>query len=810
MVKLPDYRSLGEPGGFRQTRSVVSADASGIGRAAARLGGAVAGIGADVQKEQDAMDVMRADVRRKELMLEHERTYENDPDYGKYGQRFDVASKAITEDSAKLIGNQKLREKFKLQSQEQAAGVKDRIVEKGIRLQKEAKVAEVEGILDKHYNRYIDPNTSPEQKEQARRDIDTNITLSEQAGLITPGAATTMRRKFSNKLAVDEVETRIMADPGSMLKDLEDLGKFGINEIPAALVSGTAKAPAHGWAARNETWLKLSPFQKAAAMALMEADKMDMADARNALGAMINRAAKNGEDLGLHVSQKIYQPTMEAAQEKRLGSILRSDQFEKLTSWAERRARGIEADPVNGATHFLAHEKTMLDLEARDPRKYKSWRQWTGYDNKVGAYRGVISRDKSHAFLAPDGVYSHETAPANDSEIKVASLGSPEEELRKRDLVSRYGVLDPKQRLELKAKAERQIKVNLEEHRQEWKDMMADDIASIRTTGVGREDIDLTNAEKVLTKNQLRTYKTERAKAQQFYDATKDVNDLTDDQMRERLIDLTPEPGSEGYADKQEVLRDVKKKMDDLKEKRRKDPASTVDASPEVAAAVRRAAAAKAAPNAVTGGTVDVSGLMGADMAAVIQARLDAQEARGIANPRTITKAEAMTVLPDLKESDPKKLMASLKAAALRADQIYGKYGERVFRDALVFAKPSKEANDLAIGALTKVIRGGDLTRRDINAMQMYEGVTYSDAWMNPDAQTFQPTRMEPGSPALSQATAMTAADTASYASQAAALGPNQAQVDWASQDPAKRGPVLDKMFGAGTWARIQSSQTKK
>lgn len=167
---------------------------------------------------------------------------------------------------------------------------------------------------------------------------------------------------------------------------------------------------ARTWTSSDPRWLALNPYQRAAAMALMEADRMDPQSARNALGAMINRAAREGKDLGEHVSGAIYQPTIEPAQQARLDRILRSGEWNNLTSWAERRSAGHEPDPVNGATHFLAPEKTMLALERTNPAKYKNWgprgANWTGYDPATGEYKGVVMRDASHAFLAPEGAHS--------------------------------------------------------------------------------------------------------------------------------------------------------------------------------------------------------------------------------------------------------------------------------------------------------------------------------------------------------------------------------------------------------------------
>jgi len=162
---------------------------------------------------------------------------------------------------------------------------------------------------------------------------------------------------------------------------------------------------AKGWQ-NQEIWRSLSPTQKAAAMALLEADTGGnyVQDATNVLGAIINRAQRERKDLGAHVSEAgTYQPLIEPAQLARLPRILKSPEFAQLTQKAEARLSGQEPDWVQGATHFLAPEKTMLALEAREPNKYKNWgprgANWTGYDPQTGSYKGVVMRDGSHAFL---------------------------------------------------------------------------------------------------------------------------------------------------------------------------------------------------------------------------------------------------------------------------------------------------------------------------------------------------------------------------------------------------------------------------
>lgn len=183
--------------------------------------------------------------------------------------------------------------------------------------------------------------------------------------------------------------------------------------------SGPPRQVGKTWTSDPRWRVGLTDTQKAAAMALMEADtrggKPDLEAARNALGAMLNRAAKTGVKLGEHVSRAIYQPTIEPAQWARLNRIIRLPEFAQLTALAEARVKGTVGDWVKGATHFLAHESVMMKLSGGvrpDPynpgqyvgnsRKYYSWPKWTGFDAKTGSYRGVVFRDKSHAFLTVD------------------------------------------------------------------------------------------------------------------------------------------------------------------------------------------------------------------------------------------------------------------------------------------------------------------------------------------------------------------------------------------------------------------------
>ena len=172
------------------------------------------------------------------------------------------------------------------------------------------------------------------------------------------------------------------------------------------------------WTASDPTWARLTDAQKAAVMSLMEAGTNNVEDARHAAGAMVNRSSLSGVPLGKHVSGAIYQPTIEESQHSRLAKILSSPQFGDMTDWVSQRQAGQVPDPVNGATHFLAHPKVMLSLESQNPSKYKNWgprgANWTGYDPNTGQYSGQVFADKSHAFLIPKEMQALGAKPTGD------------------------------------------------------------------------------------------------------------------------------------------------------------------------------------------------------------------------------------------------------------------------------------------------------------------------------------------------------------------------------------------------------------
>jgi hypothetical protein len=182
---------------------------------------------------------------------------------------------------------------------------------------------------------------------------------------------------------------------------------------------------AAGWTRTNKLWQSLDPHERVAAMALMEVNNSkDVESARDVAAAIVNRSQQRGLDLGQHVSSRTYQPTFEPSQQRRLASLVGSPQFGEVRDWARRYSAGEEADPVNGATHYLAHAPAMYKLSQKNPQKYpvSHWGDWAGFDPSVMDYRNKLHEDASHSFLAPDpvGRYSVPRAVAKAAPAQAA------------------------------------------------------------------------------------------------------------------------------------------------------------------------------------------------------------------------------------------------------------------------------------------------------------------------------------------------------------------------------------------------------
>lgn len=195
---------------------------------------------------------------------------------------------------------------------------------------------------------------------------------------------------------------------------------------------------AYDW--RNDpVWTSLSPQQKWAAMAIMEAGMKKPDQARNVAHAIYNRATLLGDPIDKHIETKKgkrygwYQPLYEANQRQRLPGILKSQAFRDMVEYVGGVERGEIPDTTGGATRYLVPPKKMYNLSGGvrmtkdgwrgNSSKYYSWPKWTGFDPGTMSYKGETKQDGVHAFLIPDeDVRIAKTRGINLEEIRMAAL----------------------------------------------------------------------------------------------------------------------------------------------------------------------------------------------------------------------------------------------------------------------------------------------------------------------------------------------------------------------------------------------------
>lgn len=859
MPRLPDKEALGAPPEIAsRPMASISATPAPDGVVAGAVAGAVEKIGdqrnafeIEQKKKDDALDLIRAESYFKGTLRDTENQLRADPDHKTYQPRYISAADEARDKAAEMIKDPRTRALWRAKADVEREQGLSRVNNYGYHRASQEKEVEVERSLQGYQTQYANRDLDDAARAGILKDMDSTVRLGEASGLIMPHHAQKLRDKYVGGTVVDEYDRQIIdgkardvleklgwkqaAAPGSARAAQEEPGLSpgsAGSDLTGVLTSGKAKAPAAGWAKSNETWASLNPFEKAAAMSLMEADGKDPNDARNALNAMINRAAKNGEDLGAHVSQKIYQPTIEQSQESRLESIVKSPQFRDMAAYAQARAAGKEADTVNGATHFLAHEQTMERLTDREPGKYRSWPGWSGYDRGGGKYTNPdgseVVRDKSHAFLAPEGRLGAKGKTA-DGEVEYSDLPALAPE-------TPQGRLTPHQRHALITRARNALRGDTLRSLSDAEQTIYD-TGKMPTDENGKTPLD--HAEGVLDPNQIEKARSRIKLATKVYEATTAVRDMSDVEADDHLAKFDPGQNPKiveelGYADAKRVYDQGQKEKERTQKMREKDPAHAADQSREVADVLQRMQ--KRNPELQVGmgpdGNVKVLSADGQPVTTqdfhseLIRARLEAQDRYGIPEDKQkiINRSQAEEILPSRSFTTMKdrSFKDVIKTAADKAEALYGrKYSDRVMRDAISFAIKDKEHNEQATKIASRILLDGDVPNDEIEKYQALKSIRgFNDALeMGNRAGDMgrasnggmnRPTRSgDPSRPAIDPTQMYNYSQLATgYAQEQIADGPgaeripDKASVEWLKRNPG-RAEEFDRQFGRFSAAKV-------
>ena len=225
MAVLPTKFNLSQPSSFVSGRPIATQDTTAIGRGVASLGQSVAAIGDDIQRQQDTVDISRAEAAKAQGLIDTTNKFTDDPDYSTFNQRAPKDTSDVVNNAANLIRNPQMREKWKLQAGTDAARVNDAIGDKARTLGKQADTVAFDDSLETQRRIYVDPQTSDEQKAAARAAIEGSIETGLKTGLLTPDAADARKKQYIE--GADTNRLKLLADTNPA-----EVASWGMNGNP--------------------------------------------------------------------------------------------------------------------------------------------------------------------------------------------------------------------------------------------------------------------------------------------------------------------------------------------------------------------------------------------------------------------------------------------------------------------------------------------------------------------------------------------------------------------------------------------------
>ncbi len=257
--------------------------------------------------------------------------------------------------------------------------------------------------------------------------------------------------------------------------------------------------------------------------------------------------------------------------------------------------------------------------------------------------------------------------------------------------------------------------------------MIDDDVESITSSGKGlprgADGLDPGKVGQVLGPEKLADWQLKRERAGRIYDATSGMETQTAEDIAERLALLTPKAGSIGFAEQADAFEAAQKKASAVLKARADDPAAAVEkAFPEV-----KQLAADANPQDP------------ASMQRLVSARLEAQDAIGIADlarePLTVAEAQNLARPVGLQQ-DPKAQSNAIVQLVEQVSAAYGPYAERVLTQVISVQGIDKEMARNAAAQFRRLSKGGAVTTSDRRQAKVLDETAVAESAARPTSST--------------------------------------------------------------------------
>lgn len=740
---------------------MLSAEDFGAGGQAAAHGlkkigqgmGKLTAMAVETAQEDDAMDLMRADLAKRSAILEAERAFDTDTNYDTYGPRFESAAQGIDSSAAGMIRNPKAREKWLMKEQMDNMGRKDRLLGQALNRKRDAKVAEIRTVLDGHKVNYLKPGITDDDRARIESDMDAAVGVAEKSAMITPNQALELRRGYIGGAVADAYEDRILNDPEGVMRELDALPADPLPDYRSQ--SGPASIrynnPGAMWPGPSSQKFgavetvnlkdgqgnKIAVFPDAVSGAAAQFDLLATKYAGKTLSSAISTWSGGN-------SVKTYLDVIERETGVKPGTRLTPD---------------LLSDPRIA----IPIAKAMAVQEAGKPYPLSDDQWQTAFNRATGREEPQkVAENKA-------GVTATDLPPVNSG---------------------RAHLLTSDQRRSLADKARGVLKANLN-------DAISRDIERIKAgldPVAGPDGLTaIDRAERALPgKAEKWRIKWDQAQAERA--AIAPLETMSEEQANEHIAALRETPGLQKRAS------DAWKKQLKLRDE---DPVTAISRDPELVQATAIAQKRNASLGIEIDGNGDAfiaetpEGATVEDrhraMKSIFEARLEAQERRGIDEyqRRVITAREAKNLLqiPSATGLDDRKYRAALEEAADRARDWYGpENAKRVMEEAIGFQRGTrtndkKRFEDRLLAALAT---GEDIAPGD---MKRYNELSQATERMSREFALPDPTAGD---------------DSRPYIGQPNKNAPTDGHVSWLKEnisDPSAIA-IFDGKFGEGAAAR--------
>lgn len=732
------------------------------------LGSQIADFGFRAAREDDAVDLIKADAAQNKGLNEITRDLMNDNDYSTYDQRFNERAGAVTKSAADLIRNPARREKFEAMASIKAENERDKILNHGIGLRKQDQSYAVDEALNTHFGIITTPGASQEQRDEALDRIRHSIAVARMSGIVTPAQAKSMLDKYDG--ASREFIIKEMINNG---EDLETITKK-INTFGTSKTTGSDSKSVVAMIGRHETTatdplIGVGEFSKDSKGSVSYGNL-----GLNSGGSAQEFVKSYGGRFGLTAApgtDEFNRQWQEAAKADPEGLHAAE------VAWFDTKiAPRIASDLTSvGVPGNIANDNKV--------RAYISDRMIQYGPESINVYRKRINEAAKNATSADEFIKKlGEFDAANirtdfRSAISTVPKGEANRERYVTGLLNRVerryqnsstmdgateysGGLSPDKRAKLTAVA---VGAYKEKTLEELKNAETE----VRTTGIMRLDAKgrtaLDRARSVLSPNQFAKEKLQILTAKGEFDATSNLPNMSTADGDELVDGLNPSLHDkaakypidginpvEHYDAAFKIHSLAEKKWQQITALRESDPAKSVNNSHEVLTVKRQAQ---------SGTFKNYTPLMGNEM--VVEARIAAQTRLGIPEyaRKAITVQEAARLLPLPKNPTEDQITAAVKSASDRAHKVYGRFAKQAIDDAIRMHIRSEAFRESALDTY----KAGE-KKPEVQTRSWWSGFMG-----NGDARPV----------------------------------PNDAQIDWAAKDPENRREVFDRKFGVGEFSRI-------